>query len=86
MNCPMCNAKSKVSETIGDEEVVFRTHKCQNCGYSFITKEEADVSEEDYLYLKELRNIKQMKQRSKNNIKLTVYGSLMVKGEYSTVL
>lgn len=74
MKCPICNTKSKVSETIGDEEIVFRTHKCMNCGYSFITKEEADVSETDYLYLRELRNIKQMKQRNQREIRKLVIG------------
>lgn len=42
MNCPECNSKTKIRETLKDESELVRRRKCQSCGKAFGTRERLD--------------------------------------------
>ena len=63
MNCPECDAKTKVIDSRKVELVVARYRVCKNCGYSFYT-EETEV--EDHESLKYYRRVIRAKYREKS--------------------
>lgn len=53
MNCPVCDAKSLVMETRGDDMSIHRRRKCTSCGHLFYTQERVM---EHCLYFYEVAN------------------------------
>lgn len=56
MTCPKCNGKTKVIESITDDDSITRRRECVECGYRFNTVEIDKDLYERLAKRKEVRN------------------------------
>lgn len=58
MTCPMCGAKTYVTDSRAECDVVYRQRRCDECGHVFYTVEVESESKEDINRLKRERKQK----------------------------
>ena len=58
MTCPMCGAKTYVTDSRTECDAVYRKRKCAECEYVFFTAETESESKEDINRLKRERKTK----------------------------
>lgn len=55
MTCPVCAGKTRVWNSAADCECVYRSRKCEDCGYKFATTERENNDSKILTQLRENR-------------------------------